>query len=350
MTTLLGLAPATWWVVVSLYRHRVGVDAISVLSLAGTLLVGEPAAGAVITLMLATGRALEAFAAGRARRELTTLVAHVPTTTHRREGDEIVDIPVDVVEPADLLVITPAEVVPVDGVLRGDAGTAASSGSFALSPVPDGGTPAEWRRRCPAERSTKRPAPRDLIGGQGDEPTWFLGTPSREGQGRGTLHVVCLGEVVRHADHPHTPLRLGRVVDAVGLERHDVAVGAPVECGAHTCGDDDPVVVEDEAHWEDGRECAHGQRNPAASGGGEQVEAGLPVEHQQTRPIEIEARRFHQATYRLHAVSRGLTQSSHEVVAAAPISTCARRSAPSTLLEGRPRHGDCSSPVAVPST
>ena len=87
MTTLLGLAPATWWVVVGLYRHRVGVDAIAVLSLAGTLLVDEPLAGAVITLMLASGRALEAFAAGRARRELTALVAHVPTTTHRREGD-----------------------------------------------------------------------------------------------------------------------------------------------------------------------------------------------------------------------------------------------------------------------
>ena len=121
LTTLVGLAPATWWVAVSLYRHRVGVDAIAVLSLAGTLLVGEPLAGAVITLMLASGRALEALAAGRARRELTALVAHVPTTTHRREGDEIVDLPVDVVDPGDLLVIVPGEVVPVDGVIRGDA-------------------------------------------------------------------------------------------------------------------------------------------------------------------------------------------------------------------------------------
>ena len=167
MTTLLGLAPATWWVVVSLYRHRVGVDAIAVLSLAGTLLVGEPLAGAVITLMLASGRALEAFAAGRARRELTALVAHVPTTTHRREGDEIVDIPVDVVEPGDLLVIMPGEVVPVDGVLRGDAGLLDESlltgepmpveradGDVVRSGTTNAGNPFELRATATAETST----------------------------------------------------------------------------------------------------------------------------------------------------------------------------------------------------
>jgi cation transport ATPase len=167
VTTLLGLAPATWSVAVSLYRHRVGVDAIAVLSLAGTLLIGEPFAGAVITLMLASGRALEAFAAGRARRELTALVAPVPTTTHRREGDEIVDVPVDMVEPGDLLVIMPGEVVPVDGAFRGDSGlldeclltgeampVERADGGVVRSGTTNAGNPFELRATATADTST----------------------------------------------------------------------------------------------------------------------------------------------------------------------------------------------------
>ena len=41
-------------------RGRVGVDVIAVLSLLGTLLVGEYLAGALIAVMLACGRALDA--------------------------------------------------------------------------------------------------------------------------------------------------------------------------------------------------------------------------------------------------------------------------------------------------
>ena len=54
----------------ALRRGRVGVDLIAVLSLVGTLLVGEYLAGALIAVMLAGGRALEAAAARRASHDL----------------------------------------------------------------------------------------------------------------------------------------------------------------------------------------------------------------------------------------------------------------------------------------
>ena len=62
-----GLVAAAWWVIDAARRRRLGVDALAVLALVGTLVIGEYFAGAVITLMLASGRALEARAAARAR-------------------------------------------------------------------------------------------------------------------------------------------------------------------------------------------------------------------------------------------------------------------------------------------
>jgi cation transport ATPase len=71
VTTATAAVPATWWVVQSLRRRQPGVDVIAVLALVGTLLVGEYLAGAVIAVMLASGRALEARASARATRTCT---------------------------------------------------------------------------------------------------------------------------------------------------------------------------------------------------------------------------------------------------------------------------------------
>ena len=80
VTTVIGLIPATWWVIEALRSHHLGVDVIALLALAGTLVVGETLAGAVITVMLASGRALESWAAGRARRELRLLLDRAPAS------------------------------------------------------------------------------------------------------------------------------------------------------------------------------------------------------------------------------------------------------------------------------
>ena len=57
VTTAIGLIPATGWVIAAIRSHRLGADVIAVLALAGTLAVGETLAGAVIAVMLASGRA-----------------------------------------------------------------------------------------------------------------------------------------------------------------------------------------------------------------------------------------------------------------------------------------------------
>ena len=85
--TLSAVIPALWWVGKALAHRRVGVDIVAVLSLLGALAVGEYLAGALIAVMLATGRTLEAAAQRRAAKDLR-LTPHPRTedraTVHRR--------------------------------------------------------------------------------------------------------------------------------------------------------------------------------------------------------------------------------------------------------------------------
>ena len=114
--TVLALLPAVFWVAQALRQGRVGVDLIAVLALAGSLAVGEYLAGALIGLMLATGRTLEGYAQVRASRDLRALVAHAPRTARRRTAGGTVEVvPLAQVAPGDRLLVGPGEVVPVDG-------------------------------------------------------------------------------------------------------------------------------------------------------------------------------------------------------------------------------------------
>ncbi len=119
-TTVLGVVPAAWWVIDAARHDRLGVDVIAVLALVGTLFVREYVAGAVITVMLASGRTLESRASERARRELRALLARAPRVVHRYVDGELTAPALDDVGPGDLLLVQPGEVVPVDGRLEGE--------------------------------------------------------------------------------------------------------------------------------------------------------------------------------------------------------------------------------------
>jgi heavy metal translocating P-type ATPase len=117
-TTAMLLVPLTVSVLRSLLRRDVGVDAIALVSMAGALALGEYLAGAVVALMLAGGNALEESANRRARRELTALVERAPRSALVRRGDELVEVPIDVVASDDVVLVRAGEVVPVDGMVE----------------------------------------------------------------------------------------------------------------------------------------------------------------------------------------------------------------------------------------
>ncbi|WP_432157716.1 heavy metal translocating P-type ATPase [Streptomyces sp. bgisy153] len=115
----IAVVPALGWVLSALRRGQAGVDLIAVLALGGTLAVGEYLAGALIALMLATGRTLEAAARRRATRDLRALLERAPRTARLRAGAEVRTVPCDQVGVGDTVVVGPGEVVPVDGRLTG---------------------------------------------------------------------------------------------------------------------------------------------------------------------------------------------------------------------------------------
>lgn len=100
-----------------LLKREAGIDLLALLAIGGALLLHEYLVGAVIAVMLASGRALEEYAAGRARRELTALLGRTPRVAHRYENGNLVEVAVADVAPEDRLLVKAGEVLPVDGVL-----------------------------------------------------------------------------------------------------------------------------------------------------------------------------------------------------------------------------------------
>ncbi|WP_207218991.1 heavy metal translocating P-type ATPase [Pengzhenrongella frigida] len=137
--TVLGLIASVGWTVAAIRRRQPSVDVIAVLALGGALAVNEPFAGAMITVMLASGQLLEARADARARRELSLLAERAPRTALRRVGGAVVQIPVDDVVVGDQLLVGTGQIVPVDGRLL----TGATLDESALTGEP-----------LPVERST----------------------------------------------------------------------------------------------------------------------------------------------------------------------------------------------------
>jgi heavy metal translocating P-type ATPase len=114
-----GAAYALWAMADSLRHRRLGVDVIALLAVAGALAVGEFLAAAVIGVMLASGRALEAWAAGQANRDLHALLERAPRTARRYREDALETVPLELVRPGDRLMVAPGDLVPVDGTVAG---------------------------------------------------------------------------------------------------------------------------------------------------------------------------------------------------------------------------------------
>src|SRR3954447_1846006 len=135
LATMAGNDTLAWWawtvpaaivgvwligsIVHDLIEHEAGVDIIAVLAISGALLLDASLAAAVIAVMLASGAALERYAAGRAHRELSALVSRAPQVVHRHEADAIVDHPIAEVAVGDRILVKPGEVVRVDGMVTG---------------------------------------------------------------------------------------------------------------------------------------------------------------------------------------------------------------------------------------
>jgi heavy metal translocating P-type ATPase len=164
---VLALIPLTMSVVRDLLHRETGVDLIALLAMAGSLILGQYLAGAIVGLMLSGGQALERYASSRARRELSALLARAPQVVHRYEHGFLTSPNIVEVRKGNLLLVKPGEVVPVDGVIASATAVLDESaltgesrpaerpeGDRVHSGVVNAGAPFDMRAITTAEQST----------------------------------------------------------------------------------------------------------------------------------------------------------------------------------------------------
>lgn len=111
------LVALTIHILQSMLRREAGLDILAVLAMAGSLALGEHLTSVVIALMVASGQALEAYAANRAQREMTALLGRAPRTAYRHVDERIETVTLDRIKPGDRLLIRTGDVLPVDGTV-----------------------------------------------------------------------------------------------------------------------------------------------------------------------------------------------------------------------------------------
>ena len=111
------LAVLIFDILASIARKEIGLDLLAILSIGGALALDESLAAAVIALMLASGRTLEAYAEARAQRDMSELLKKVPRTANRYDNGLPLAVPLASVIAGDLLLVRSGEAVPVDGQL-----------------------------------------------------------------------------------------------------------------------------------------------------------------------------------------------------------------------------------------
>ncbi len=114
--------PLLWGMAQALRDGTYGIDILAATAIVSSVLFHQYWAGMVIVLMLTGGEALEDYAEGRARVELSALLAKAPQQAHVLRGRKTIDIAAAEVEAGDKIIIKPGELVPVDAlVIEGSA-------------------------------------------------------------------------------------------------------------------------------------------------------------------------------------------------------------------------------------
>lgn len=115
----LGLALSVRWLIAAVKEKTLGSDVLAVLAIIATGLTNEWFAASLISLMLASGRALELWAQGKASRHLDELMKRAPLFAHViSSAGEVSDIAISEVQVNTKVLVRSGEVVPIDGLLE----------------------------------------------------------------------------------------------------------------------------------------------------------------------------------------------------------------------------------------
>lgn len=110
--------PLFYQMIKSMLKGKFGVDILAGLAIVSALLTGEGFAGGIILIMLSGGEVLETYANAKARLSLENLLKSAPQIAKRiNSKNEVEIINVEEVKVGDILVVSPMDMVPVNGVV-----------------------------------------------------------------------------------------------------------------------------------------------------------------------------------------------------------------------------------------
>jgi heavy metal translocating P-type ATPase len=116
-TLILGGVPILFDTARGILHGRFAADIVASLAIVGAGLTAEYLAGSVVVLMQTGGEGLESYAVRRASDSLRSLIARAPRIASRRDGEFILEIPVEDVAVNDHLLVRAGDIVPVDGII-----------------------------------------------------------------------------------------------------------------------------------------------------------------------------------------------------------------------------------------
>ena len=118
-----GGIPLLLQIALKLLKGNFGADVLAAIALVAAAALSQYLAAALIILMLAGGQALESYAMRKASSVLQALAERMPSTAHRKQGQQIEDIALAEIAIGDEIQIFPHETAPVDGIVTEGSGS-----------------------------------------------------------------------------------------------------------------------------------------------------------------------------------------------------------------------------------
>ena len=117
----IGATPLARDTIIALRHRRYALDYLALLAIAAAVAAIQFQVGAVIALMLASGKALEDYGVRRARNNLSLLTDRIPRTALViGDGEVGVPLPVEEITIGSMVMVRHGEVLPLDGELRSE--------------------------------------------------------------------------------------------------------------------------------------------------------------------------------------------------------------------------------------
>ena len=101
----------------NILARRFEIDTLMLVAAAGAAALGNWAEGGLLLFLFSLGHSLEHFAMGRARRAIEALAKLAPETAVVKRGDATEEVPVETLQPGDIVLVKPNERLPADGVV-----------------------------------------------------------------------------------------------------------------------------------------------------------------------------------------------------------------------------------------